>query len=77
MEAAANDKRELEERCDMLLNDFQLMQEHRKKIESNYNQELKVLNKKIYQLTEYSERLEAKYNKRVRESISPVVIRFC
>lgn len=69
----SNEKTELEERCNMLLNDLQLMQEHRKKIESNYNQELQVLNNKISQLTEYSESLEEKYNKRVRESISPIV----
>ena len=44
-----------------------------KKLEINYQEELLVQNEKIVQITGYAESLELKYNKRVKEHITPIV----
>ena len=50
------------------------IQDHRKKIEASYQEEVEVLNNKIAQLNEYVEDLESKYNKKVKEYISPAAV---
>lgn len=68
-----NEKVGLEERYNALLNDLDIMQDHRKKIEANYQEEIHILNNKIAQLNSYIEELELKYNKQIKEPIfSPV-----
>lgn len=60
-----------------MFKDIQISQEHRKKIETNYQEEIQVLNSKIAQLNEYIEDLEQKYNKKVKEEFtSPTVLSY-
>ena len=67
------EKKEFEEKCNLLIKDLELIQEHKKKLEINYQEELLVQNEKIVQITGYAESLELKYNKRVKEHITPIV----
>jgi len=63
----------LEERCNDLVNELENAQELRKKIEKNYQEEIRVLNEKIKQLNEYIDEMETKNNEKFRGSLTSEV----
>jgi len=71
--SVTQEKKEFEEKCNLLIKDLELIQEHKKKLELNYQEELLVQNEKIVQITGYAESLEVKYNKHIKEQITPIV----
>lgn len=70
------EKKELEERCSEFVNEIESAQDLRKKVEKNYQEELKVLNNKIQQLNQYIEEIETKNNEKLRFSLTGEVS-FC
>ena len=70
------EKRQIEEKYNALLTDMESIQDHRKRIEASYQEEVEVLNNKIAQLNDYVEDLESKYNKKVKEYISPIAVTY-
>lgn len=70
------EKRELEEKYNNILKEFERSQDHKKKIEANYQEEVKILNDKIAQLQSYGDDLEKKYTKKLKQVISPGVLSY-
>jgi len=68
-----NDKKEYENKCQDLMSDLESAQEHKKRIEQNYNEEIKLLNNKIKELNNYIQELETKNTQRLRDSIGTEV----
>lgn len=67
------EKKEIEGKYNNMLKEFERSQEHKKKIEASYQEEVKVLNDKIAQLQLYGEDLEKKYTRQLKQVISPAV----
>jgi len=68
-----NEKMEYENKCQDLMSDLESAQEHKKKIELNFNEEIKLLNNKIKELNNYILELETKNTQRLRDSIGAEV----
>ena len=49
--------------------DIQSAQEHKKRIEKNYNDEIRLLTNKVKELNSYTQDLEAKNAQRLRETL--------
>jgi len=66
----------LEEQCQGLVSEIEMIRDHKQKIEKTYKEEVALLNDKLKQLSEYNQTLEAKNNDRLKESLSPNVYNF-
>ena len=71
------EKKDIEEKYNNVLKEFERSQDHKKKIEANYQEEVKVLNDKIAELQLYGDDLEKKYTKKLKQVISPTVLTYC
>jgi len=71
------DKKDLEEKCQDLMNDIESLQEHKKRIEKNYKDEVRLMNTKVQELTDYIHELELKNTQRLKGSFGTEVLEFC
>jgi len=63
------EKKQLEDKCQDLMNDIESLQEHKKRIERNYKDEVRLMNTKVQELNDYIHELELKNTQRLKGSL--------
>ena len=63
------EKNHLEERCQELMTELEVVQGLRKKIEKSFQDENRVLSNKVQQLSQYIHEMETKNNEKLRNSL--------
>jgi len=70
------EKKQLEDKCQDLMNDIESLQEHKKRIERNYKDEVRLMNTKVQELNDYIHELELKNTQRLKGSLGSEVSLF-